>query len=44
MLCVEDAIDGLRWAESVGGLKGLIARSEANLAAIAALGRDQAGL
>ncbi|MFT8242799.1 phosphoserine transaminase [Roseomonas sp. BN140053] len=35
MLCVEDAIDGLRWAESVGGLPGLIARSEANLAAIA---------
>lgn len=35
MLCVEDALDGLRWAESVGGLKGLIARSEANLAAIA---------
>ncbi|MBX6743428.1 MAG: phosphoserine transaminase [Acetobacteraceae bacterium] len=34
MLCVEDALDGLRWAESVGGLKGLIARSEANLAAI----------
>ncbi|HXA69229.1 MAG TPA: phosphoserine transaminase [Stellaceae bacterium] len=36
MLCVEDAIDGLKWAERVGGLKGLIARSEANLAAIAA--------
>jgi phosphoserine aminotransferase len=35
MLCVEDARDGLRWAESVGGLDGLIARSEANLAAIA---------
>ncbi|MBR0673401.1 phosphoserine transaminase [Neoroseomonas soli] len=35
MLCVEDAIDGLKWAESIGGLKGLIARSEANLAAIA---------
>lgn len=34
MLCVEDALDGLRWAESVGGLPGLIARSEANLAAI----------
>ncbi len=35
MLCVEDALDGLRWAESVGGLAGLMARSEANLAAIA---------
>ena len=31
LLCVEDAIDGLRWGESVGGLKGLMARSEANL-------------
>ena len=36
MLCVEDALDGLRWADSAGGLKGLIARSEASLAAIAA--------
>lgn len=35
MLCVEDAIDGLTWAESIGGLKGLVARSEANLGAIA---------
>jgi phosphoserine aminotransferase len=35
MLCVEDALDGLRWAESIGGLPGLIARSQANLAAIA---------
>ncbi|MBM3512800.1 MAG: phosphoserine transaminase [Alphaproteobacteria bacterium] len=35
MLCVEDAVDGLIWAESVGGLKGLIARSEANLKVIA---------
>ncbi|HZQ00281.1 MAG TPA: phosphoserine transaminase [Reyranella sp.] len=31
LLCVEDAIDGLRWGESVGGLSGLIARSQANL-------------
>ena len=36
MLCVEDALDGLRWAESVGGLPTLIARSEANLATVAA--------
>jgi phosphoserine aminotransferase len=35
MLCVEDALDGLRWAEQVGGLAGLTARSEANLAAVA---------
>jgi phosphoserine aminotransferase len=36
MLCVEDALDGLRWAESIGGLEGLIARSESNLATITA--------
>jgi phosphoserine aminotransferase len=35
MLCVEDALDGLRWAEGIGGLDALVARSEANLAAIA---------
>jgi phosphoserine aminotransferase len=36
MLCVEDALDGLAWAEREGGVPGLIRRSEANLAAIAA--------
>jgi len=36
MLCVEDALDGLRWAEEIGGLPELIRRSEANLAALAA--------
>ncbi|HEX9808835.1 MAG TPA: phosphoserine transaminase, partial [Alphaproteobacteria bacterium] len=35
LLCVEDALDGLRWAEEIGGLPALIARSEANLGAIA---------
>lgn len=35
MLCVEDALDGLRWAESLGGLRGLIARAEGNLATVA---------
>jgi phosphoserine aminotransferase len=36
MLCVEDALDGLRWAEGIGGLPALVRRSEANLAAVAA--------
>jgi phosphoserine aminotransferase len=36
MLCVEDALDGLAWAEQGGGLDFLVARSEANLAAVAA--------
>jgi phosphoserine aminotransferase len=36
MLCVEDALDGLKWAEAEGGVAGLVARSERNLAALAA--------
>jgi phosphoserine aminotransferase len=35
MLCVEDYIDALDWAKSIGGLQGLIARADANLATIA---------
>jgi phosphoserine aminotransferase len=34
MLCVEDAVDALRWVEEVGGQPGLMRRSEANLAAL----------
>jgi len=34
MLCVEDAIFALEWAKSLGGLEGLIARSDANATAL----------
>ena len=34
LLCVEDAIDALEWAHSIGGLETLIARSRANLGAV----------
>jgi len=35
MLCVEDYLDALNWAKSVGGLKGLQARSDANAKVLA---------
>ena len=35
MLCVEDYLDTLQWAKSVGGLKATVARSDANAKAIA---------
>ncbi len=36
LLCVEDALDGLRWVESIGGVTELTARSERNLEAVSA--------
>jgi phosphoserine aminotransferase len=35
MLCVEDYLDALNWAKSVGGLKGLMARADANAKVLA---------
>jgi phosphoserine aminotransferase len=34
MLAIEDALDALRWIESIGGGPGMIARAEANFAVV----------
>jgi phosphoserine aminotransferase len=34
MLCVEDYLDTLNWAQSIGGLDALVARADANFAVI----------
>ncbi len=34
MLCVEDYLDALKWAQSIGGLDGLVARADANAAVV----------
>ena len=34
LLCVEDALDGLRWAGEIGGLPELVRRTQANLAVL----------
>jgi len=35
MLCVEDALDALKWGASIGGLHGMQARADQNLAVLA---------
>ena len=35
MLCVEDAVDALKWAEQIGGLTEMQRRADANLGALA---------
>ncbi|MBO9421225.1 phosphoserine transaminase [Labrenzia sp. R4_2] len=35
MLCVEDYLDALKWADDLGGLAGLVARADGNLQVLA---------
>jgi phosphoserine aminotransferase len=35
MLCVEDYLDALKWADDLGGLAGLVARADGNLEVLA---------
>ena len=35
MLCIEDAVDAMEWGKSVGGLKGMQARADANFKVLA---------
>ena len=44
MLCVEDYLDALNWAKALGGLDALIARADANFAALDAFVRKSAWL
>ncbi|MEL4071411.1 phosphoserine transaminase [Ochrobactrum sp. GPK 3] len=34
MLCVEDYLDALNWAKSIGGLEGLVGRADSNFAVL----------
>ena len=44
MLCVEDYLDALNWAKALGGLDALIARADANFAALDAFVQKSAWL
>ncbi|MCO5064731.1 MAG: phosphoserine transaminase [Rhizobiaceae bacterium] len=44
MLCVEDYLDALKWAKSIGGLDALIARADANFAVLDGFTRERAWL